>query len=91
MEGCLQPLGSCQGKDPAPSCFSIQERSLPRNPGQAEAPTWPALSAHPAPYSRWKGPSLAEQLVSLFSGEGSYPPPTPVCLLWSTWPHMNLP
>lgn len=38
MEGCLQPLGSCRGRDPAPSCSSIREKPLLRILGRQRLP-----------------------------------------------------
>lgn len=76
MEGCSQPLGSCQGKDPAPSCFSIQEGSLPGNPGQAEGssqPTPPHIHAGRAP--RWENslyPSSLERALTHHQPPSAY-------------------
>ena len=38
MEGCLQPLGSCRGGNPAPSCSSIREKPLLRILGGQRLP-----------------------------------------------------
>lgn len=78
MEGCLQPLGSCRGGDPAPSCSGIREKPLLRTPGrqrllldQPSQPTQLRIHAGRAPH--WENTCIPLLWRGLL-------PPTPLLL-----------